>query len=54
MINCAYENYGCNGGYLIPAIDFLTTEGVAPLSCFPYIENRDSCSSKCKAENKRL
>jgi len=23
MFNCDLENYGCKGGYMIPAIDFL-------------------------------
>ena len=36
MVNCAYEGYGCKGGYLIPAVDFMITEGVARLSCIPY------------------
>lgn len=48
MVNCAYESYGCGGGYLIPAIDFLITEGVARDSCFPYLEVKDECSFECK------
>lgn len=47
MVNCAYENYGCSGGYLIPAFDFLITDGIAPLSCTPYVQSTQQCSSKC-------
>ena len=53
MVNCAFENYGCAGGYLIPAIDFLVSEGVAPEICVPY-EERDTmkCSSKCSVDER--
>ena len=27
MLNCAWENMGCEGGYLVPAIDFLMSDG---------------------------
>lgn len=27
MINCDLENFGCEGGYFVPAIDFLSTDG---------------------------
>lgn len=36
MLDCAFENFGCGGGYLVPSIDFLTTDGVTPLECAPY------------------
>ena len=44
MVNCAFESYGCEGGYLIPAVDFLVTEGVTRESCFPYLEIKKECS----------
>ena len=50
IVNCAFENYGCGGGYMIPAADFLATEGVAKASCFPYLEKTDTCSFECKGE----
>ena len=53
MVNCALESYGCDGGYLIPSVDFLITEGVARGSCIPYLEDKDECSFQCKgAEGK--
>jgi len=49
MIDCAFENLGCEGGYLIPAMDFLITEGVAPLSCVPFTEETGTtCEVKCR------
>jgi len=50
MVNCAFENYGCMGGYLIPSVDFLITEGVSTHSCKPYLYDKGSCDFKC--ENK--
>jgi hypothetical protein len=29
MVACSYENYGCEGGYLMNAIDTLMNDGVA-------------------------
>jgi hypothetical protein len=29
MVSCDFENFGCNGGYLVNSIDFLETEGIA-------------------------
>jgi hypothetical protein len=48
MINCDRENYGCAGGFLIPAIDFLVTEGVATETCVPYVEEKEHCNYECK------
>jgi len=36
MLNCAWENLGCEGGYLVPAIDYLMSDGTTSNSCFPY------------------
>ena len=35
---------------MIPAVDFLATEGVAKESCIPYLEHTDTCSFECKGE----
>ena len=48
MVNCDVDNYGCAGGYLIPAIDFLVTEGVATETCVPYVEGKEDCTFQCK------
>jgi len=47
MINCDFENYGCTGGYLVPAIDFLITEGTASHDCVPYKNKREPCKFSC-------
>lgn len=52
MVNCDVDNYGCAGGYLIPAIDFLITEGVATDTCVPYREDKEDCNFQC--ENKGI
>jgi hypothetical protein len=36
------------GGYLIPALDFLITEGVATSSCKPYLDDKGKCDFKCE------
>ena len=50
MVSCNWENLGCNGGLLIPTIDYLITEGVVSDSCKPYKDQNTQCSFKC--ENK--
>lgn len=47
MVNCALENYGCEGGFLIPAMDFLINEGIAPRKCMAYTQKTDTCSLEC-------
>ena len=54
IVNCAFENYGCGGGYMIPAADFLSSEGVAPASCFPYMEETDSCTFECQNASEKF
>lgn len=41
MVNCDFENFGCEGGYVIPAIDFLITDGTTSNKCVKY-KNEDS------------
>ena len=40
MVNCDYENFGCRGGHLIDAFNFLITEGTVPNQCKPYQNNK--------------
>jgi cathepsin B len=47
MVNCDFENFGCNGGYMVPAIDFLITEGVTHKGCMDYTGAQNSCSFRC-------
>jgi hypothetical protein len=43
MVACSTDNYGCEGGYLMNAVDFLMNEGAASEECFPYIEHTTKC-----------
>lgn len=52
MVNCDFENFGCKGGYMVPAIDFLITEGVAEYDCLPYQNERSPCSFRCDDMNR--
>ena len=52
MINCDLENYGCSGGYFIPAIDFLQTDGTTSYNCLPYLNKIDTCMFQCKPDKK--
>ena len=47
MVNCNYENYGCEGGYLVTSVDYLMVEGAVPEQCVPYIDDMNMCSYRC-------
>ena len=48
MVNCDYENFGCRGGHLVNAFDFLITDGTVPNKCKPYKNENDKCDFKCE------
>lgn len=50
MVSCAFEQYGCMGGYLIPAVDYLVSEGVSTSSCRPYKDKDELCKYECDNE----
>jgi len=52
MVACDFENFGCNGGFLVNTIDFLQTEGVASEECMPYQDRDSSCSFTCINQDK--
>jgi cathepsin B len=50
LVSCDTGNYGCNGGYLNVAWNFMASTGVATDECYPYTSgNGDSgvCKSTC-------
>lgn len=47
MINCNYENFGCDGGYLMTSIDYLMAEGAVPRECAPYEGMTGTCTYRC-------
>lgn len=51
MVDCDYENFGCQGGYLLSAIDYLQVEGTVPRDCLPYDGETNWCSFRCLDEN---
>mmetsp|Transcript_7174 Transcript_7174/g.11317 ORF Transcript_7174/g.11317 Transcript_7174/m.11317 type:complete len:167 (+) Transcript_7174:276-776(+) len=50
VIDCAFGNYGCEGGYMIPAFDFLISEGASLSSCVPYGARTGKCALSCSNE----
>ena len=36
MVNCDFENFGCDGGFLITTMDYLQVEGLVQKECVPY------------------
>ena len=48
MVNCNYENYGCEGGYLTTTIEYLQNEGLVPSDCNKYQEKIKSCTYECE------
>merc|ERR1712151_183266 len=50
MVSCDMSNYGCQGGYLNKAWDYLHTSGIVSDACYPYTSgsgNRGTCRSSC-------
>jgi C1A family cysteine protease len=47
MVSCDKSNFGCNGGYMDRAYDFLMDEGVPIEACFPYKAKDLPCSDAC-------
>lgn len=50
MVDCSFDNFGCDGGYLMNALSYLMDEGVSTETCHPYKDKTNKCSYKC--ENK--
>ena len=46
MVSCSRENFGCEGGYLMNALDYLMSEGVTTEEC----RNYESATGKCRYE----
>ena len=52
MVNCDFNNYACDGGYLINSIDFLISEGVATMDCVGYYDTNGWCGFQCDSNMK--
>jgi len=52
LVSCDNTNYGCQGGYLPAAWQYIQQNGIVEDSCFPYSAgggNAPSCSQKCSS-----
>lgn len=50
LVSCDTNDYGCNGGYMDMAWEYLEQHGVVTDSCFPYQAGSGmapACASKC-------
>jgi len=50
MVSCDRSNYGCQGGYLNKAWDYLSGTGIVSDACYPYVSGDGqvpSCRSSC-------
>ena len=49
MVSCDKNNYGCQGGYLNYAWNFITGTGVVDDDCYPYTSGKSGQDGACKA-----
>lgn len=50
LVSCDSSNYGCGGGYLATAWEYLENTGIVTETCFPYTAGSGTeapCASKC-------
>ncbi len=50
LVSCDTNDYGCNGGYMDMAWEFLENHGVSSDACFPYTAGSGlapACATKC-------
>ncbi|CDW72502.1 cathepsin b [Stylonychia lemnae] len=50
LVSCDTNDYGCNGGYMDMAWEFLADTGAVTDACFPYTAgggNAPDCATKC-------
>ena len=49
LVSCDRNNFGCNGGYLNKAWDFMTKTGVMTDACYPYTSGTAGVDGDCKS-----
>ena len=47
LVSCDTNNYGCNGGYLDVAWNFMKSQGAPLNTCVPYTATDGTCPTKC-------
>ncbi|KAG2375398.1 hypothetical protein C9374_010021 [Naegleria lovaniensis] len=50
MVSCDTRNYGCDGGYLSLAWNFLVKTGIPSDSCVPYTSGNGKSNGKCPSK----
>ena len=48
LVSCDTGNYGCNGGYLNVAWNFLSKTGIVSEACYPYTSGTSGQTGVCK------
>jgi len=48
MVSCDSENYGCDGGFLDVAFDFLKKTGAPLEACYPYTSGTSGIAGRCE------
>ena len=51
MVECDFEEYGCNGGYLTSSTHYLIQTGVVTESCLSYSGTDSNCNYLCDNPN---
>lgn len=47
MVSCDEKNYGCGGGYLDYAVEFLQITGIPLETCYPFTSGGDGITGAC-------
>ena len=49
MVDCDSNNFGCNGGYLLLAWNFIQKTGLVEDDCYPYTSGTTKVAGECKS-----
>lgn len=47
LVDCSVDNYGCNGGYMEAAFDYVKRIGICLEDDYPYKPEKDWCFANC-------
>jgi len=53
MVNCNFENKGCNGGQINIGLNYLIDEGITSAACNGYNAEISKCNWECDSHPKR-
>lgn len=52
LVDCSVDNYGCNGGYMEAAFDYVKRIGICLEEDYPYKPEKDWCFANCTSPYK--